>query len=44
LKYVAGERCDFIDCYSFRYLEPMKWLENKNDVAMFWGFDDSAGL
>ena len=29
--------------YSFRYFEPVEFLENRSDVVMFWGFSNSTG-
>src|SRR6218665_638685 len=37
-----GRRYDFI-FYSFRYFEPVEFLENRSDVVMFWGFSESTG-
>src|SRR6218665_4065332 len=35
--WVICELYDFV-FYSFRYFEPVKFLENRSDVVMFWGF------
>ena len=29
--------------YSFRYFEPVAFLENRSDVVMFWAFSNSTG-
>ena len=29
--------------YSFRYFEPVEFLENRSDVVMFWSFSNSTG-
>ena len=28
---------------SFRYFEPVEFLENRSDVVMLWGFSNSTG-
>ena len=28
---------------SFRYFQPVEFFENRSDVAVFWGFNDSRG-
>ena len=42
MKCVICEGYDFI-FYSFRYFEPVEFLENRSDVVMFWGFSNSTG-